>query len=191
MFNQIVKTFYDLAREHRLVKSFKYNQPSKGLGIGDELMPHVFLEDPIYAADTNLTTGVIPVTVNFSIMITPQMLNNYCVYPSAEAGQTLCYSIGLNFIAKLRKIINTGDDFIKGIVGWSTLSLRHYYDNDCDGVRFSLILNVKNMINFCDVEAHFDPDKEFKVEEPLVNIPTDEATGCAVFSDKKLPNFNW
>lgn len=190
MFSQIVKTFYNLAREHKLVRSFKYDQPSKGLGIGNEAMPHVFLEDPIYAAETNLTTGVVPVTVNFSVMITPQLLQNYSVYPSAEAGQTLCYSIGLNFIAKLREMINLGDEYIKGIVGWSVLSLRHYYDNDCDGVRFSLVLNVKNIINFCDVEAHFDPEKEFKVEEPLVDIPTNGADGCAVF-DKKLPVFNW
>ena len=191
MFNQIVKTFYDLARQHKLVRSFRYDQPSKGLGIGNEAMPHVFLEDPIYCADTNLTTGVVPVTVNFSVMITPQMLNNFSVYPSHEAGQNLCYSIGLNFIAKIRQYVTDGDDFIKGIVGWSVMSLRHYYDNDCDGVRFSLILNVKNLINFCDVEAHFDPDKEFKIEEPLESIDTTGAEGCEVFSDKKLPKFNW
>lgn len=190
MFSQIVKTFYDLAREHKLVRSFKYDRISKGMGVGNEAHPHVFLEDPIYAADTNLTNGVVPVTVNFNVVITPQMLNNYSVYPSTEAGQTLCYSIGLNFIAKLRDMVKLGDDYVKGIVGWQCHTLKHWSDNDADGVRFSLILNVKNMINFCDVDAHFDPEKEFKVEEPLADIPTDNATGCAVF-DKKLPTFNW
>ena len=190
MFSQIVKTFYDLAKEHKLIKSFKYDQLSKGLGIGDELQPAVFLEDPIFCGETNLTTGVVPVTVNFSITITPQMLNNYCVYPKTESGQSLCYSIGLNFIAKLRDMVKLGDDFIKGVVGWTSLSLKHYGDNDCDGVRFSLVLNVKNLINFCDVDAHFDPEKEFKVEQPLADIDTDNATGCAIF-DKKLPKINW
>lgn len=190
MFNQIVKTFYDLARQHKLVRSFKYDRLSKGLGVGDEGMPHVFLEDPIYAAETNLTMGVVPVTVNFDIMITPQMLNNFSVYPSTEAGQSLCYSIGLNFIAKIKDMVKLGDDFIKGVVGWSVLSLKHYGDNDADGVRFTLILNVKNLINFCDTDAHFDPEKEFKVEQPLADIDTDNATGCAIF-DKKLPKINW
>ena len=70
------------------------------------------------------------------------------------------------------------------------MTLKHYYDNDADGVRVTLVLNVKNDINFCDVEAHFDPEKEFKIEQPLADIDTDNATGCAVFS-KKLPTFNW
>lgn len=191
MISALVKTFYDLAREHKLVKSFKYDRPSKGLGIGDELMPHVFLEDPLFFGDTNTTTGVVPVTVNFDIMITPQMLNNYCVYPSTEAGQALCESIAKNFIARIKQIIGEGDEYLKGIVSWSILTLKHYYDNDCDGVRVTLVLNVKNDINFCDVEAHFDPEKEFKIEQPLADIDTSGADGCAVFSEKKLPTFNW
>lgn len=191
MVSSIVKTFYNLAKEHKLVKSFKYDKVSKGMGIGNELMPHVFLEDPIFFGETDLTKGVVPVSVNFEVMITPQMLNNYSVYPSTEAGQALCESIAKNFIARLRQIVNDGDPDIKGIVSWTILTLKHYYDNDCDGVMVSLVLNVKNDINFCDIDAHFDPDKEFKVEQPLADIDTDEATGCAVFSEKKLPHFNW
>lgn len=190
MVSSIVKTFYNLAKEHKLVKSFKYDKVSKGMGIGDELMPAVFLEDPIFFGEADLSKGVVPVSINFEVMITPQMLNNYCVYPSTEAGQALCESIAKNFIARLRQIINSGDPDIKGIVSWTILTLKHYYDNDCDGVMVSLVLNVKNDINFCDVDAHFDPEKEFKIEETLVDIDTDNATGCAVF-DKKLPKFNW
>jgi hypothetical protein len=71
------------------------------------------------------------------------------------------------------------------------MTLKHWSDNDCDGVRVTLVLNVKNDINFCDTEAHFDPEKEFKIEEPLDDINTVGAEGCEVFSDKKLPVFNW
>lgn len=191
MINSIVKLFYDLSRQHKLIRSFKYDVPSKGMGIGDELMPHVFLEQPLWFSDTNLTTGVVPVTVNFDIVITPQMLNNYSVYPSTEAGQNLCYRIGLNFIAKIRQRISENDDLFKGIVGWTVMTLKHWSDNDADGVRFSLVLNVKNLINFCDVSEHFDPDKEFNIGQYLTDIKTDDATGCAIFSEKKLPTFNW
>lgn len=190
MVSSIVKTFYDLAREHKLVRSFKYDRLSKGMGIGDEGMPHVFLEDPIYFADTTLSTGVVPVTINFNVVITPQMLNNYSVYPSTEAGQSLCESIAKNFIARLKQYIQAGDNNIKGIVSWNFMTLKHWSDNDADGVRVTLVVNVKNDINFCDTEAHFDPEKEFKVEEPLDKIDTDGAEGCDVFSDKKLPKFN-
>jgi len=190
MIKQIVELFYDLSRQHKLVKSFKYDRLSKGMGIGDELMPHVFLEDPIYIGEANTTTGVVPVTVNFDIVITPQMLNNYSVYPSTEAGQNLCENIALNFIAKIRQRISENDDLFKGIVGWTVMTLKHWSDNDADGVRFSLVLNVKNLINFCDVSEHFDPDKEFNIGQYLTDIKTDDATGCAVF-DHKLPKFNW
>lgn len=191
MISALVKTFYDLAREHKLVRSFKYDRLSKGAGVGSEMMPHVFLEDPLFFGDTNLNTGVVPVTVNFDVVITPQMLNNFSVYPSTEAGQALCESIAKNFIARLKQVVASGDKDIRGIVSWNIMTLKHWYDNDADGVRVTLVVNVKNDINFCDTEAHFDEDKEFKVEQPLADIDTDNAAGCAVFSKKKLPTFNW
>lgn len=190
MIHKIVKLFHDLSEKHRLIKSFKYDRLSKGMGIGDELMPHVFLEDPIYIGEANTTTGVVPVTVNFDIVITPQMLNNYSVYPSTEAGQNLCENIALNFIARLKEMTGEGNDLVKGIVGWSFVTLKHWSDNDADGVRCTLIINVKNEINFCDISEHFDPDKEFNIGQYLTDIKTDDATGCAVF-DHKLPKFNW
>lgn len=190
MIHKIVKLFHDLSEKHRLIKSFKYDRLSKGMGIGDELMPHVFLEDPIYIGEANTTTGVVPVTVNFDIVITPQMLNNYSVYPSTEAGQNLCENIALNFIARLKEMAGEGNDLVKGIVGWSFVTLKHWSDNDADGVRCTLTINVKNEINFCDVSEHFDPDKEFNIGQYLTDIKTDDATGCAVF-DHKLPKFNW
>lgn len=190
MIHKIVKLFHDLSEKHRLIKSFKYDRLSKGMGIGDELMPHVFLEDPIYIGEANTTTGVVPVTVNFDIVITPQMLNNYSVYPSTEAGQNLCENIALNFIASLKEMTGEGNDLVKGIVGWSFVTLKHWSDNDADGVRCTLIINVKNEINFCDVSEHFDPDKEFNIGQYLTDIKTDDATGCAVFGHK-LPKFNW
>ena len=191
MIHKIVKLFHDLSEKHRLIKSFKYDRLSKGMGIGDELMPHVFLEDPIYIGEANTTTGVVPVTVNFDIVITPQMLNNYSVYPSTEAGQNLCENIALNFIARLKEMTGEGNDLVKGIAGWSFVTLKHWSDNDADGVRCTLIINVKNEINFCDVSEHFDPDKEFNIGQYLTDIKTDDANGCAIFSEKKLPTFNW
>lgn len=186
---QIVNTFYELAREHKLVKSFKYDRISKGMGVGDELMPHFFLEDPIYMADATTTVGVVPVTVNFDIVITPQLLQNYGVYPSTEAGQNLCQSIAMNMIARLRNDALKTDSLVKSVVSWSFITLKHWSDNDADGVRCTLVINVPNEINFCDVDEHFNPEKEFKIDEYMSDIDTSDAEGCAVFSDKKLPNF--
>lgn len=190
MVKDIVDLFYELSEKHKLIRSFKYDRLSKGAGVGDEMMPHVFLEDPLYFGNADTTTGTLPVTINFDIVITPQLLENWGINPSTEAGQNLCQGIALNFIAKIRELMKEGDLInVSSIASWNFVTLKHWYDNDCDGVRCTLVLNVKNEINFCDIDEHFDENKEFDIKKYLPEIETDDAQGCVVF-DNKLPKFS-
>ena len=190
MVKDIVDLFYELSEKHKLIRSFKYDRLSKGAGVGDEMMPHVFLEDPLYFGNTDTTTGTVPVTINFDIVITPQLLENWGINPSTEAGQNLCHGIALNFIARIRQMIQDGDLLnVSSIASWNFVTLKHWYDNDCDGVRCTLVLNVRNEINFCDIDEHFDEEKEFDIKKYLPEIETDDAQGCVVF-DNKLPKFS-
>lgn len=190
MIKDIVNLFYKLSEKHKLIRSFKYDRLSKGAGVGDELMPHVFLEDPLYFGNATTNSGTIPVTINFNIVVTPQLLENWGIYPSTETGQNLCHSIALNFIARLRQMIKNGDiSYVTGIDSWNFITLKHWYDNDADGVRCTLVIEVKNDINYCDIEEHFDEEKEFDIKKYLPEIETDDASGCVVFSSK-LPKFN-
>ena len=190
MIKNIVELFYHLSEKHKLVRGFKYGRLSKDMGIGSEAHPFVFLEQPLYFGNTDTTTGTVPVTLNVDFLITPQMLENYDIYPSTEAGQNLMYHIGLNFIAKIREMIKDGDlEWISSIASWNWLTLYHFYDNDADGVRFTIVLNVRNQINFYDTDEHFNEEKEFDVKKYLPEIETDEAQGCVVF-DNKLPKFS-
>ena len=190
MIKNLVELFYKLSEKHKLVRGFKYGRLSKDMGIGSEAHPFVFLEQPLYFGNTDTTTGTVPVTLNIDFLITPQMLENYGIYPSAETGQNLMYHIGLNFIAKIREMIKDGDvDWVSSIASWNWLTLYHFYDNDADGVRFTIVLNVKNQINFCDIDEHFDENKEFDIKKYLPEIETDDAQGCVVF-DNKLPKFS-
>lgn len=185
MIKEIVNLFYKLSEKHKLIRSFKYDRLSKGAGVGDELMPHVFLEDPLYFGNATTNSGTIPVTVNFNIVITPQLLENWGIYPSTETGQNLCHSIALNFIARLRQMIKNGDiSYVTGIDSWNFLTLKHWYDNDADGVRCTLVIEVKNDINYCDTDEHFDENKEFDIKKYLPEIETDDASGCSIFSNK-------
>lgn len=189
MIKDIVELFYNLSKEHKLVRGFEYNSISKGQGTGDELHPLVFLETPIYIGNADTVSGSIPVTINFEVLITPQMLENWHIpQPSTEAGQNICHSIALNFVAKIRDI-SLNDDYSYGVisvVSYSFMTLKDYYDNDCDGVRCTLVLNMRNDINYCDMDEHFDPNKEFDMSKLLPDIDTDNASGCADFS-YKLP----
>lgn len=185
MIKNLVSLFYHLSEKHKLVRGFKYGRLSKDMGIGSEAHPFVFLEQPLYFGNTDTNSGTVPVTLNVDFLITPQMLENYGIYPSTEAGQNLMYHIGLNFIAKIREMIKNGDlDWVSSIASWNWLTLYHFYDNDADGVRFSIVLNVKNEITFCDTDEHFDESKEFDLKKYLPEIETDDASGCAIFSNK-------
>lgn len=185
MIKNLVELFYKLSEKHKLVRGFKYGTLSKDMGIGSEAHPFVFLEQPMYFGNTDTTTGTVPVTLNVDFLITPQMLENYGIYPSTESGQNLCYHIGLNFIARIRQMIQNGDlDWVSSIASWNWLTLYHFYDNDAEGIRFSLVLNVKNQINFCDTDEHFDENKEFDIKKYLPEIETDDASGCSIFSNK-------
>lgn len=185
MVKDIVDLFYELSEKHKLIRSFKYDRLSKGAGVGDEMMPHVFLEDPLYFGNADTNSGTVPVTINFDIVITPQLLENWGINPSTEAGQNLCHSIALNFIAKIRQMMKDGDLLsVSSIASWNFVTLKHWYDNDCDGVRCTLVLNVRNEINFCDTDEHFDDSKEFDIQQYLPDIKTDDASGCAIFSNK-------
>lgn len=185
MVKDIVHLFYELSEKHKLIRSFKYDRLSKGAGVGDEMMPHVFLEDPLFFGNADTNSGTVPVTINFDIVITPQLLENWGINPSTEAGQNLCQGIALNFIAKIRQMMKDGDLLnVSSIASWNFVTLKHWYDNDCDGVRCTLVLNVKNEINFCDIDEHFDEEKEFDIKKYLPEIETDDAQGCAIFSNK-------
>ena len=185
MIKNIVQLFYDLSRTHKLIRGFKYDRLSKGAGVGDEMHPFVFLEDPLYFGNTDTNSGTLPVTINFDIVVTPQLLENWNIYPSTEAGQNLCYHIGLNFIAKIREMFKSGDlSWVTSIDSWNFITLKHWYDNDCLGVRFTLVLNVRNQITYCDTDEHFDDKKEFNINKYLPEIKTDNATGCVIFENK-------
>lgn len=185
MVKDIVHLFYELSEKHKLIRSFKYDRLSKGAGVGDEMMPHVFLEDPLYFGNADTNSGTVPVTINFDIVITPQLLENWGINPSTEAGQNLCQGIALNFIAKIRQMMKDGDLLnVSSIASWNFVTLKHWYDNDCDGVRCTLVLNVRNEIQFCDIDEHFDEEKEFDIKKYLPEIETDDAQGCAIFSNK-------
>ena len=87
-------------------------------------------------------------------------------------------------------MIKNGDlDWVSSIASWNFITLKHWYDNDADGVRFTIVLNVRNQINFCDTDEHFDEEKEFDIKKYLPEIEPDDAQGCVVF-DNKLPKFS-
>lgn len=196
MINNIIKTFYILAKEHKLIRSFKYDRLSKGAGIGEENYPQVFLEDPIYINDVTLNDGSVKAQVNFNIVMTPQAFENYHKRQLTEEDcQNVAHAIALSFIARLKNMDENYELYEdKNLdrlspLSWSFITLRNWYDNKAAGVRCSLLLSMDNPINFCDVEENFDDEKKFDLGSKLSNINTNGAQGCQENFDYKLPTF--
>ena len=188
MIKNIIDTFYNLSKEHKLVRSFIYDRVSKKKGTGEQSYPQVFLEDPIYIRASAPIDGKVPVQVNFDITCLPQAFNNYNVAQlTEEECQNVCHSIALHFVAKLR-LDNKDFETRTGVdvVDYSFLTLRHWGDDDAAGVRCTINLLVDSDIQLCDIDEHFDPEKEFDLGKLLNDVNTDNAASCVEF-DYKLP----
>lgn len=185
---KIIDTFQDLARQHKLIRSFKYDRISKGMGSGEKNYPMMFLEDPIMVGDSTPTTGQTICTVNFDITCLPHAFSNYDVRQlTEEECQNVCHQIALHMVARLREL-NSDYDTRNGIevLRYSFVTLRNWGDDKASGVRCTLRLVVDNDIQLCDLEEHFDAEKEFDLGKLLDDVDTDNASGCVEMS-YKLP----
>ena len=184
----IIDTFYNLSKEHKLVRSFIYDRISKKKGTGEQLFPQVFLEDPIYIKASHVMDGKVPVQVNFDVTCLPQAFNNFNVKQlTEEECQNVCHQIALHFVAKLRQD-NKEWETRNGVEvsDYSFYTLRNWGDDNASGVRCTMNLLVDSDIQLCDIDEHFDPEKEFDLGRLLDDVDTDNAAGCVTF-DYKLP----
>lgn len=188
---KIVDTFYKLSKEHKLVRSFIYDRISKKKGTGEQLYPQVFLEDPIYINKSQPLQRQIPIQVNFDITCLPHAFNNYNVEQlTEEQCQNVCHEIALSFISKIRQDNkNILKDTFQGIEidEYSFLTLRNWSDDNASGIRCTLNLLVDSDIQLCDIDEHFDPEKEFDLGNILKDINTDDPVSCNATFDYKLP----
>lgn len=189
---KIIDTFYDLARQHKLIRSFAYNSVSKGMGTGEKNYPQFFLEDPIFINDSTPTTGQTLSTVNFDITCLPQAFSNFNVRQlTEEECQNVCHQIALHIIAKLRALNLEYDKRIgMEVVRYSFMTLRNWGDDRAAGIRCTIQLALDNDIKFCDLDEHFDTEKEFDLGNLLNNIDTDNAHDCHGDFSYKLPKIS-
>lgn len=176
---QIVNLFYELARQQKEMKGFKYGK-GYSKGAGTDIYPLTWVDDPLTVSSAGPTINVMRWTVNVDVLGIPK--------DDADtlAVQVRAFLIGLSYIEKTKEIKNvTGLD----IESFTAVSLREYYDDNAAGWRFTYIVSAANPVNRC--ADYFDPDKEFNKDNPLPDFNTQNPDGCAVFNDKKgLPNFN-
>ena len=186
MINKIVDIVKQMATEHKLIKSFIYDELNKLAGIGEQKYPLVFLEMPIYYSKASVMDGVMPVTFNIDIVLNPQAFHNYPVKQLTPLScQEIASQIALQFVARLRNLYKDGKSEID-VTNYSILTLQRWYDDKSYGVRITVNADVKSDIALCSDDDYFDPNKELTEKDLLNNIDTDDAQGCQSLS-YKLP----
>lgn len=171
---QIVDFFYDLARQHDLIKAFYYGK-AYDKGAGNSIYPLVWFDDPLSFRSAGNT---IQYTVNIDFLGQP--VNDADVM----AVQTAAFNVGLSFREKIKKQYGRIDFSVSDFNG---LTLRDYYDDNAAGVRFTFNVIQANPVDRC--ADNFDPAKQFPLTDPLPDFAVDNPTGCAVFGGDVLPNF--
>lgn len=171
MITNIIDIFRNQAREHITIRAFYYNRNYEK-GSGKDIYPLFWLEDPINGRNQD---NVFTNSVNFSILFVPKEGESVSYY------QNLAFSIGLNIIERIK---NNQDIAISIKPDWTYLTLRHYYDDDAAGCRFSVNFTQKNMQNLCLINEQFDENKQFEEIENLPDFNIDPANNCEVFTNK-------
>lgn len=178
MLKTIYEMIYNLAEQHKFVRSFKYGTLSKNQGIGEEKLPQVFLESPIYFnANSNRPASV---KFTFDILLNSKSLEGLGLTDSLSpvTQQILAEEIAKSFIAKI-----TDNENILQFNSYSILQLNNFYDNNSFGVRVSIDAVCNPNIGWCsELDENFDPDKEFEVDRLLPETKTPDPEGCATFS---------
>lgn len=177
MIEDIIQIFLNQAREHKTIKAFYYNRNYEK-GSGKDMYPLFWLEDPITGQNLD---NVFTNSVNFSILFIPD--DKISIVNS----QSLAFSIGLNIIERIKKYTN--DLAITILPNWNYTTLRHYYDDDASGCRFSVNFNQVNMQNLCLIDEQFDPDKQFDKNKTLPEFSNNPSNTCEKFVNK-FPDFN-
>lgn len=168
---EIVNFFYELARQHRQIRSFYYGR-AYNKGAANEMHPLVWLDDPIGGRSVNQT---LVYTCNVDILGLPKD-DSETLDVQSEA-----FAVGLDFAERIKQSrAVTG----YSLDGFAFLSLSDYYDNAAAGYRFTYTLIHANAVGRCI--DNFDLEKQLAVPQ---KIPAFKA-GCEAFLGKQgLPNF--
>lgn len=179
MLKEIYDIFYKYSKEHILIKSFKYGTLSHDQGIGEEMLPQVFLESPIYfEGDVNKASSV---SLTFDVLFGNLSADADGNKPTPIVLQCLAEEVAKSFVGRL-----TTENDILEVYDFSLLQLNKFYDNDAYGVRCSVKMAVNPHLFYCEDTINFDKDKEFDVSSVLPTYETNNPKGCATF-ENKLP----
>lgn len=163
MLKDVVNIIKDVALRHKGVCTFRYQGDDLNNAQNNHKMYQVYLDD-ISHHQLNITTNIFKAEFQLYILGFVDDEN-----PILDV-QNNAYTIACDILA----YIDSYDEY-KGIVSvydYSILTLSHYTDDSASGVKLSIVLEMPNPVNLCELDDNFnekpyedEPDHEININD--------------------------
>ena len=163
MLKDVVNIIKDISLRHKGVRTFRYQSEILNNAQNNHAMYQVYVDD-VSLHELNITTNIFK--AKFEIYILGFVDDDTTVLEV----QNNAYTVACDIMA----YIDIKDEF-KGVLSvydYSILTLSHYTDDNAAGVKLSLVLEMPNPVNLCELDNNFndepyedEPDHEIDIDD--------------------------
>lgn len=165
MLKDVVNIIKDISLRHKGVRTFKYQSEILNNAQNNNAMYQVYVDD-VSLHELNITTNIFK--AKFEIYILGFVDDDTTVLEV----QNNAYTVACDIMA----YIDIKDEF-KGVLSvydYSILTLSHYTDDNAAGVKLSLVLEMPNPVNLCELDDNFNDEPYEEETDNEIDINKEE-----------------
>ena len=165
MLKDVVNIIKDVSLRHKGVRTFRYQSEILNNAQNNHAMYQVYVDD-VSLHELNITTNIFK--AQFEIYILGFVDDDTTVLEV----QNNAYTVACDIMA----YIDIKDEF-KGVLSvydYSILTLSHYTDDNAAGVKLSLVLQMPNPVNLCELDDNFNDEPYKDDEDKEIDINNEE-----------------
>lgn len=165
MLKDVVNIIKDISLRHKGVRTFKYQSEILNNAQNNNAMYQVYVDD-VSLHELNITTNIFK--AKFEIYILGFVDDDTTVLEV----QNNAYTVACDIMA----YIDIKDEF-KGVLSvydYSILTLSHYTDDNAAGVKLSLVLEMPNPVNLCELDDNFNDEPYEEETDNEIDINNEE-----------------
>lgn len=165
MLRDVVNIIKDVSLRHKGVRTFRYQSEILNNAQNNHAMYQVYVDD-VSLHELNITTNIFK--AKFEIYILGFVDDDTTVLEV----QNNAYTVACDIMA----YIDIKDEF-KGVLSvydYSILTLSHYTDDNAAGVKLSLVLQMPNPVNLCELDDNFNDEPYEEETDNEIDVNNEE-----------------
>ena len=165
MLKDVVNIIKDIALRHKGVRTFRYQGDDYNNAQNNHKMYQVYVDD-VSLHQLNITTNIFKAEFQVYILGFVDDENDVLTV------QNNAYTIACDILAKIDL-----DEAYRGVLSvydYSILTLSHYTDDSAAGVKLSIILEMPNPVNLCELDDNFNDEPYEDEPDQEIDINNDE-----------------